>query len=745
MMKKILKAIPAVVLTAAMILSAAPAVQADEQTSETLNASAATVADGFYKIGSILQGYSLDVDGGRLTDGANVQVYQPNGTSAQIWRITSANGISTITSYASGKVLDVTSAGTTDGTNVQQWTANGTAAQQWKIENDAGYCRFINVNSGKALTISGSNAQIGTADSSKDQRFLLTPVDINSTGFTVDDLTSACSYTGSAVEPALSIHSETTLKTDVATVESRPGHYITGGLNIPQLYIGSHYCGPSCMAMVLSYLRGIPTSIDEVTSLWPGYVQNLAELTKRAAAYYGVGNVEISGPNGGVGVTPDISLVTAALKAGRPVISLQQNGGIFTFGDHYIVLRGVTQDGMFLVNDPSGNTQNAASDPSLSYDSEIFENTLFTADQIMAHCSEFYIFDAKSANANYTNSINIGTAKNASYSVTYSDNVEPGIAEATVTGSGDVSGTVVKKFAIVDTGLEIENGGVYCLFAGSNAVKAVDVEGGSDADSANVQIYDSNMTYAQFWIFFKNADGTWKIENYGSGKVLDVAHGSISDGGNVQQYHSNDTEAQKWNLTKNSDGSYTIASVKSGKALDIAGGSKANGGNVQIYSPNGTAAQKFYAVSTGIRVADAEAHQIVSALNSSRVIDISGGSKDDRANAQLWTGNGTAAQQFRFEYEGNGYCRIVNAGSGLVLDVAGGLAQAGTNVQQYTWNGTKAQLWKIGINEDNTYTFYSALGSSLVLDVTGGSDSEGANLQIYTANSTNAQKWKLSG
>ena len=114
--------------------------------------------------------------------------------------------------------------------------------------------------------------------------------------------------------------------------------------------------------------------------------------------------------------------------------------------------------------------------------------------KFMAHCSEFYIFDAKSANANYTNSINIGTAKNASYSVTYSDNVEPGIAEATVTGSGDVSGTVVKKFAIVDTGLEIENGGVYCLFAGSNAVKAVDVEGGSDADSANVQIYDSNMT-----------------------------------------------------------------------------------------------------------------------------------------------------------------------------------------------------------------------------------------------------------
>ena len=104
---------------------------------------------------------------------------------------------------------------------------------------------------------------------------------------------------------------------------------------------------PVMAGMVLSYLRGIPTSIDEVTSLWPGYVQNLAELTKRAAAYYGVGNVEISGPNGGVGVTPDISLVTAALKAGRPVISLQQNGGIFTFGDHYIVLRGVTQDGMF--------------------------------------------------------------------------------------------------------------------------------------------------------------------------------------------------------------------------------------------------------------------------------------------------------------------------------------------------------------------------------------------------------------
>jgi hypothetical protein len=730
----------AVVLSAALMLSSAPAVYAD---SELLSAASATAADGYYKIGTILDGRSLDAEGGGTGDGTNVQVYAPNGTAAQIWHVTQSNGIYTISSYPSGKVLDVSGGFSDDGTNIQLWSANGSAAQQWKIENDLGYCRFVNVGSGKALTISGSNAQLGSVDSENDQRFLMTEIKIGSTGFSVSDLTQAYSYTGSAVEPAAEISAETVLRSDTAAVESNPGHYITGGLDIPQIYANGYLCGPTDTAMVMTYLRGVYTSPAEITANWPDLLQNLAYLLPKAAAYYGVGNVSISGPNEGVGCTADINRVIAALQNGQPVISLQQNGGMFTYGDHYIVLRGVTQDGMFLVNNSDGQMQRPDADLTLHYDSSVYENTLYSAQQIMANCSEFYIFDAKSANAVYTNTVSLGSASDAVYKVTYSDNVQPGIASMTVTDMGNASETVVKKFAIVDRNLQPEDGGIYALYAGTNATKAVDVSGGSKEDRANVQIYDANETNAQYWIFLKNPDGTWRIENLSSGLELELAGGGVEENTNVQQYHSNGTEAQKWNLNRNEDGSYTFISAKAGKALDIAYAGMTDGTNVQIHTPNGTPAQQFYLDYTGMDTVSDTRYTVKSALAGGRVLDISNGSTENGANVQLWDANGSNAQKFMIQYSGNGYCRIVNAGSGKVLDVWNGEAVSGNNVQQYEWNGSAAQLWKADPNDDGSIVFRSALNENLVLDVAGGTDAAGANLQIYEANGSAAQNWMI--
>ena len=95
------------------------------------------------------------------------------------------------------------------------------------------------------------------------------------------------------------------------------------------------------------------------------------------------------------------------------------------------------------------------------------------------------------------------------------------------------------------------------------------------------------------------------------------------------------------------------------------------------------------------------------------------------------------------QYSGNGYCRIVNAGSGKVLDVWNGEAVSGNNVQQYEWNGSAAQLWKADPNDDGSIVFRSALNENLVLDVAGGTDAAGANLQIYEANGSAAQNWMI--
>ena len=125
--------------------------------------------------------------------------------------------------------------------------------------------------------------------------------------------------------------------------------------------------------------------------------------------------------------------------------------------------------------------------------------------------------------------------------------------------------------------------------------------------------------------------------------VLDVDSGSKANGANVQVYTNNDSTAQKWDLTRNTDGTYTICSAVSGKALDVANGSAVSGANVQQYEKNGSKAQKWY-----ISYRDG-GFVITSALNSSFVLNVDSGRTENGANVTIATSSDSHdAQRFTF-------------------------------------------------------------------------------------------------
>lgn len=136
--------------------------------------------------------------------------------------------------------------------------------------------------------------------------------------------------------------------------------------------------------------------------------------------------------------------------------------------------------------------------------------------------------------------------------------------------------------------------GTYVVETVLQSGKVMDVSGGSSANGANVQLYQSNSTNAQRWRVTHDSKGYVTLTNAGSGKVLDVNGASTADGANVQQYASNGTWAQKWIAIKNADGSYTFYSgMHDRKVLDVYGGMTSNGANVQLYAGNGTKAQRW--------------------------------------------------------------------------------------------------------------------------------------------------------
>ena len=317
------------------------------------------------------------------------------------------------------------------------------------------------------------------------------------------------------------------------------------------------------------------------------------------------------------------------------------------------------------------------------------------------------------------------------------------------------NGTAPQLFVVSSSDASIATGVSMIITSVANKKLVTDVTGASPANGARVQLYSSNNTNAQKYRFESIGNGTYKIINANSGKVLDVAGGSTADGAALQQYTSNNTVAQQWTVRNYGSGKIALVSVNANKAVDVPGGNAVQQAQLQLYSPNGTVAQQWTVAKAPLTLRErlnetAAKHRqdlpdgtytFGSRLNTSMKMDVSGASRSNYGNVQIWAGNGTNAQKWKVTHDSNGYATLTSVNSGKVLDVNGGVSASGTNVQQYDSNGTYAQKWIAVKNSDGSYTFQSALAENIVLDVSGASTSNGANVQLYTANGTNAQKW----
>lgn len=317
------------------------------------------------------------------------------------------------------------------------------------------------------------------------------------------------------------------------------------------------------------------------------------------------------------------------------------------------------------------------------------------------------------------------------------------------------NGTASQLFVVSSSDVNIAIGVSMIITSVANKKLVTDVTSASTANGARVQLYSSNNTNAQKYRFESIGNGTYKIVNINSGKMLDVAGGSTANGAALQQYTSNNTVAQQWTVRNYGSSKIALVSVNANKAVDIPGGNAVQQAQLQLYSPNGTVAQQWLVAKAPLTLRErlnetAAKHRqdlpdgtytFGSKLNTSMKMDVSGASRSNYGNVQIWAGNGTNAQKWKVTHDSNGYVTLASVNSGKVLDVNGGVSANGTNVQQYESNGTYAQKWIAVKNSDGSYTFQSALAENKVLDVSGASTSNGANVQLYTANGTNAQKW----
>ncbi|MEV5942303.1 ricin-type beta-trefoil lectin domain protein [Streptomyces sp. NPDC051994] len=121
-----------------------------------------------------------------------------------------------------------------------------------------------------------------------------------------------------------------------------------------------------------------------------------------------------------------------------------------------------------------------------------------------------------------------------------------------------------------------------------------------------------------------------------------------------------------------------------GKCLDVEGGRRDNGTPVQLYTCNGTAAQQW------ILYSDATGPHLQS-RDSYKCLDAAGGKTDDGTKVQIYQCNGTAAQTW--DYNLRATTPLKNVGAGKCLDLH--TFDNGYDTWLWPCNGTPAQQFDV--------------------------------------------------
>lgn len=348
---------------------------------------------------------------------------------------------------------------------------------------------------------------------------------------------------------------------------------------------------------------------------------------------------------------------------------------------------------------------------------------------------------------------NTALVQGRDYKVVYSNNVNLGKGTATIIGINAFTGELNVSFDIIKD--EMSNG-TYEIITAKNNNKVLDITKGSKSAGANVQLYDWNGTVAQQFEITKNQNGYYTIKNIGSGLYLGIQTdwNSMGNWNHLVQGVNASSKAGQFVFARNSSGNWVISSAwDSSYVVDLSLGSTNNGAAIQIYKNNNSIAQtwKLLKVRNSRAEMDAMANQyrdvisdgtyyITSSKNTSYTLDVSGGSKVDFGNIQLYQYNGTVAQGWKISHDAQGYVTFINVGSNRAIDLFKGTATNWQNVNQYSSNGTYAQKW-IVTNEGNGFKIMSAIDTNYVLDIASGKVHNSSNIQVYKSNDTAAQRW----
>ena len=452
-----------------------------------------TIEEGTYVIKSAINDkFVLDIEDASKANGANLQIYQSNGTNAQKFKVKYLNnGYYTIESVNSGKVLDVDDAKKTQGTNVQQYDSNNTDAQKWTIKkNSDGTCSLVSkcnnlyMDVKDGIASNSRNIQVYGGNGTKAQKFKFEKVadSINYSEKAEKTISDGTYTIKSAINDKFVLDIDNASKSNGANVQI----YQSNGTNAQKFKV--------------KYLNNGYYTIESVNSGKVLDVDNAGKNQGTNVQQYGSNNTDAQKWIIAKNTDGTYSIVSKCNN-----LYLDVKDGIASSGKNIQVYgRNGTRAQKFKFEVVTNNSESNNVKPQKT----IADGTY----TIKSSLNTKYVFD-----------IAWGSTQNYGNLQLYQD-----------------STVGQQRFKVKYLG-----DGYYSITA-AHSGRVLDVSNAGKTNGTNVQQYSSNNSDAQKWIIAKNSDGTYSIVSKCNNLYMDVKDGIAGNNRNIQMYSGNGTKAQKF-------------------------------------------------------------------------------------------------------------------------------------------------------------------------------------------------------
>lgn len=190
------------------------------------------------------------------------------------------------------------------------------------------------------------------------------------------------------------------------------------------------------------------------------------------------------------------------------------------------------------------------------------------------------------------------------------------------------------------------------------------------------------------------------------------------------------------------DGKYMLMNRNSTRVMEIYGGSKDAGANVVQYNQrrNSLAYQCWNVKPVDSRIGNDFAYFSIRSEHNNMSLDLLDWSLENEANIIMWNHAGGGNQQWAIEYAGEGFFYIINRHSGKCIEVAGSSTASNANVRMNEKTGAPNQQWRFipvdataNLNAPASPVNFTAKGqnASVLLKWDLGTETELAGYNVY--------------